>query len=125
MIQPETLDDHAVEGTSLPIDDPLVGDGIAKARAVVPGLAGIAAEAVRHGVRPMPKDGLPIVGFDSSVANLYHVVTHSGITLAARLGLLVTEELAGGDGSPLEPYRPTRFAPGAAVPMSPAHGSSD
>jgi hypothetical protein len=42
------------------------------------------------------------------VGNLYHVVTHSGVTLSARLALLVTEELTGGDTAPLEPYRPSR-----------------
>jgi glycine/D-amino acid oxidase-like deaminating enzyme len=58
----------------------------------------------------VPKDGFPIVGFDPTVFNLYHVVTHSGITLAARLALLVTEELTGGDTAPLDAYRPARFA---------------
>jgi glycine/D-amino acid oxidase-like deaminating enzyme len=111
MVQRETLDSHAVEGSPLSIDDPLVHEGMSRARGVVPALAHVEAEAVRLGVRPMPKDGLPLVGFDPSVANLYHVVTHSGITLAARLALLVTEELTGGDTAPLEAYRPTRFAP--------------
>ena len=80
---------------------------------VAAALAGVAVEAVRLGVRPMPMDGFPIVGFDPSVGNLYHVVTHSGITLAARLALLVTEELSGGGAEPLEAYRPSRFAVGA------------
>lgn len=126
MIQRETLDSHAVEESPLAIDDPLVHEGMEGARAVVPALAHVEVEAVRLGVRPMPKDGLPLVGFDASVANLYHVVTHSGITLAARLALLVTEELTGGDTAPLEAYRPTRFAPGGgSSPMPQASGSSD
>jgi glycine/D-amino acid oxidase-like deaminating enzyme len=126
MVQRETFDSHAVEGSPLAIDDPLVQEAMGRARAVVPALAHAEAEAVRLGVRPMPKDGLPLVGFDPSVANLYHVVTHSGITLAARLALLVTEELTGGDTAPLEPYRPTRFAPGGGSSRMPsAVGSSD
>jgi len=126
MVQRETLDSHAVEGSPLAIDDPLIHEAMDRARAVVPALAHVGAEAVRLGVRPMPRDGLPLVGFDPSVANLYHVVTHSGVTLAARLALLVTEELTGGDTAPLDPYRPTRFAPGdGASRMPSAFGSSD
>lgn len=127
MVQREALDSHAVGGSPLALDDPLVHEGMERARAVVPALAHVGAEAVRLGVRPMPKDGLPLVGFGPSVANLYHVVTHSGITLAARLALLVTEELTGGDTAPLEAYRPTRFAPGdgSTARIPPAFGSSD
>ncbi len=85
------------------------------ARAVAPGLLGVEAEAVRRGIRPMPKDGFPLVGFDPHVANLYHTVTHSGITLAARLALLVTEELTGADAAPLQAYRLTRFTDGTSM----------
>jgi glycine/D-amino acid oxidase-like deaminating enzyme len=128
MVQPESLDSHAVEGSPLPVEDPLVQDGLERARAVVPALIHVGVEAVRLGVRPMPRDGLPLVGFDPRVANLYHVVTHSGITLAARLALLVTEELTGGDTAPLEAYRPARFGgdDGAgSVAQWPAAGASD
>jgi len=127
MVQRETLDSQAAEGSPLAVDDPLVREAMERARTVVPALPQVEAEAVRFGVRPMPRDGLPIVGFDRSVANLYHVVTHSGITLAARLALLVTEELTGGDSEPLEAYRPARFAAGAGSlsRMPSAFGSSD
>ena len=75
----------------------------------MPGLAGVPVEAIRVGIRPMPRDGLSIVGFEPSVSGLYTVVTHSGITLSARLALLVAEELSGGEAADLEPYRPSRF----------------
>jgi glycine/D-amino acid oxidase-like deaminating enzyme len=113
MVQWEPLDTHAQEGSVLGPDHPLVVEGMARARAVMPALSHVGIEAVRAGVRPVPKDGLPLVGFDPEIANLYHVVTHSGITLAARLALLVTEELTGGDVEPLQAYRPARLAPGA------------
>ena len=126
MVQRESLDSHAVDGSPLAIDDPLVTEALASARAVVPALREVEAEAVRLGVRPMPADGLPLVGFDPVVANLYHVVTHSGITLAARLALLVTEELTGGDTTPLEAYRPARFAAGVgSTSRRSGAGSSD
>jgi glycine/D-amino acid oxidase-like deaminating enzyme len=124
MIQRETLDEHAAGEVPDP-DDARVVEAMDRAREVVPALAHVDAEAVRRGVRPMPADGLPLVGFDPAVANLYHVVTHSGITLAARLALLVTEELTGGDTAPLEPYRPGRFGAGGAGRAGIAAGSSD
>lgn len=118
MVQWEPLDSHAVEGSPPGLDDPLVQEAMRRAGAVMPALAHIGVEAVRLGVRPVPKDGFPIVGFDPAIGNLYHVVTHSGITLAARLALLVTEELTGGDTSPLEAYRPSRFEAAGRPPAS-------
>ena len=112
MVQWEPLDSNAVEGSPLGVDDPLVREALERARDIMPALTHVAVEAVRLGVRAVPKDGFPIVGFDPQIGNLYHAVTHSGITLAARLALLVTEELTGGDTEPLEAYRPSRFAAG-------------
>lgn len=60
-------------------------------------------------IRPMPKDGLPIVGFMEH--GLYCVVTHSGVTTAPLLGALVACELSRQlDFDILKPYRPTRLA---------------
>lgn len=109
VIHPEYLDSHAIEGQVPPVDEPVVQRARQEAEAVVPGLAGVPVEAIRVGIRPMPRDGLSIVGFEPSVSGLYTVVTHSGITLSARLALLVTEELSGGEAADLEPYRPSRF----------------
>ncbi len=125
MVQWEPLDSHATEGAPLAVDDPLVGEAMARARAVMPALSHVEVQAVLLGVRPVPKDGFPIVGFDLSIANLYHAVTHSGITLAARLAILVTEELTGGDPEPLEPYRPSRLAHRAGARSMPVSGSSN
>lgn len=109
VLHPEYLDSHAVEGQPTPLDAPVIQRGLEDTRAIIPGLADVPVEAVRIGMRPMPRDGHPIVGFEPAVSGLYTVVTHSGISLAARLALLVTEELAGGDTAELEPYRPARF----------------
>jgi glycine/D-amino acid oxidase-like deaminating enzyme len=108
LIQWDPLDDAAADGTAPAIDDPRIGVALDRAREVMPALELAGVEALRLGVRPVPVDGYPLVGFDAEVGNLYHVVTHSGVTLAARLALLVTEELTGGDTAALEPYRPTR-----------------
>jgi glycine/D-amino acid oxidase-like deaminating enzyme len=124
MLHPEWLDGHAVEGEIPPLDASFVRRSMDEARAALPGLVGVPAEAVRVGLRSMPRDGLPIIGFDPAMTGLYTCVTHSGVSLAARLALLVTEELCGGDASELAPYRPDRFggvpeqSPGAATPRA-------
>ena len=125
MIQWEPLDSDAADGPPPPRDGARIFAALDHAVAVLPKLAGIEVEAVRLGLRPVPKDGYPVIGFDASVGNLYHMVTHSGITLAARLALLVTEELTGGDTALLEPYRPGRFAAGRTAFPGIAQGSAE
>ncbi|MCP9486451.1 MAG: FAD-binding oxidoreductase [Gaiellaceae bacterium MAG52_C11] len=80
-----------------------------RARALLPGLAGAHVESARVGVRPVPPDGLPIVGFLPEVRNLYVVVAHSGVHLAPLLGRLAAEELRGRAPARLEPFRPARL----------------
>ncbi len=110
MLRHEEVDGHLVDDQPLPSNSPVVQEVMERARIVVPNLKRIPAESIRTGVRPMPKDGKTIVGFEPEVSGLYTVVTHSGVTLSARLALLITEELTGGDVAELEPYRPGRFA---------------
>lgn len=110
LIHGEHMDDHAIEGESVGVDAAVVQRAMAEARTVLPGLIDVPAEAVRVGIRPVPRDGQPIVGFEPTVSGLYTVVTHSGITLAARLAVLVTEELRRGEVTELAPYRPSRFS---------------
>ena len=80
------------------------------ARDLLPDLAGVPLEALRRGVRVVPSDGLPVVGRSPDATGPYLVVCHSGVTLAAALAELVSDDLANGGSSTLEPYRPTRFA---------------
>jgi glycine/D-amino acid oxidase-like deaminating enzyme len=61
-------------------------------------------------LRPVPGDGLPVVG-QGPVAGLWIAVMHSGATLAPLIGELLAEEIAGGPDSPLlADFRPARFA---------------
>ncbi len=63
------------------------------------------------GFRPMPSDGLPIVGYVPGSAHIYLAVMHSGVTLAPIMGQLISRELLSDDGTDaLRPYRPERFA---------------
>ena len=76
----------------------------------VPAVRGAAIRPVPVGYRPMPMDGLPILGFTEAVPNMYIAVMHSGVTLAALVGELAAMEIS--DGVPvdlLEPYRLERF----------------
>ena len=76
----------------------------------LPALTGIKVEASRIGVRPMPPDGLPMLGYLPGAENFYAAVSHSGITLGPLWGRVVTQEVYAGRPDPrLEPYRPTRF----------------
>jgi len=62
------------------------------------------------GYRPMPGDGFPIVGAAPGRGGLYLAVTHSGITLAAALGLFAAAEILRGHRDPLlAPFGPERF----------------
>jgi glycine/D-amino acid oxidase-like deaminating enzyme len=77
---------------------------------VLPGLRGVAVERVTVGLRVMPVDEYPIVGFASNCPNLYIAATHSGVTLAPVIGQYAALEiLDDARVSLLEPYRPSRF----------------
>ena len=56
-------------------------------------IAGLSPDFHLAGRRPIPRDGLPLVGRADKVAGLYVAVTHSGITLAPLIGRLVAEEI--------------------------------
>lgn len=60
---------------------------------------------VMLGVRPVPKDGLPMVGW---VDGVYAATMHSGITLAPLIGQLVAAEIMGETQVRLAPFRPDR-----------------
>jgi len=86
------------------------------------------------GIRPMPADGIPIIGYvraelpagspassltdqhpashtdAPTAAGIYVCVVHPGVTLAAVVGRLAAEEILEGTRSPaLEPCHPDRF----------------
>lgn len=84
---------------------------LSRATHYLPALDGAEAIPIPVGYRPMPIDGLPVLGFSESVPNLYIALMHSGVTLAPLVGELVTLEIA--DSARVEmlnPYRPERFA---------------
>jgi glycine/D-amino acid oxidase-like deaminating enzyme len=90
-------------------------DSVARAARHLPRLAGATLDSVRIGVRPMPGDRLPIVGFLPGVDRFYVVVSHSGVTLSPLWGRVAAAEVLGGrPDARLAPFRPGRFSnPGA------------
>ena len=68
-------------------------------------------EKVTVGMRPMPEDGMPVVGFAPDLPGLYLATMHSGITLAPAVGRFAAMEILDGVRvDMLEPYRPERCA---------------
>ncbi|WP_188068317.1 NAD(P)/FAD-dependent oxidoreductase [Brevibacillus brevis] len=50
-------------------------------------------ESIKVGVRPMPEDGYPIVGFHDQIKGLYLTVLHSAVTLAPIISRLAANEI--------------------------------
>lgn len=62
------------------------------------------------GLRPMPADGIPIIGYLPKVSGVYVCAMHPGVTLAAIVGRLASEEIVDDKASSaLGPCRPDRF----------------
>jgi glycine/D-amino acid oxidase-like deaminating enzyme len=97
-------DDREAEGRRLLA---LVGQHIRGAEA-------LELEKVTVGLRPMPEDGKPVLGFAPELPGLYLATMHSGVTLAPAAGRFAAMEiLDGARVEMLEPYRPGRFLPGS------------
>ena len=84
---------------------------LAALRASLHGGSGVALAGIEMGLRPMPADGAPIVGFDAAVDGLYLAVMHSGVTLAPAVARLAAAEILDGVLAPmLAGCRVQRFA---------------
>lgn len=67
-------------------------------------------ESIKVGMRPMPEDGYPIVGFHNHIKGLYLAVMHSAITLAPLIARLAASEIIDREArSELDPCRLSRF----------------
>ena len=67
-------------------------------------------ERVSIGWRPLPKDGRPVIGRIDGLSGIYIAVMHSGVSLAAIVGKLVSEEILNGSTNLLlKDFRPSRF----------------
>lgn len=98
---------HDLDGASA---DGAVRTVLARLRAVLPAATTVAAAEVYFGVRPIPRDRLPVLGWLPGIDSLYVVVTHSGVTLAPLLGELVAREVFGSAQPLAAEFRPDRFS---------------
>ena len=79
-------------------------------RSRIRGSDDISIAGVEVGLRPIPNDGKPLLGYLSSVENIYVATMHAAITLSALAGRLCAEEIALGDRPPeLRQFHPDRF----------------
>ena len=78
-------------------------------KSMVKGGTDLNPSEVLIGWRPIPKDDLPIIGKFKN-KSVYIAVMHSGISLAAIVGNLVTQEIVDEvDSLLLKDFRPSRF----------------
>jgi glycine/D-amino acid oxidase-like deaminating enzyme len=92
------------------VDPAAVETLLARLKEFYPGTEGVPAEAARVGMRPIPRDRKPIIGFLEPWPNLYAAVMHSGATQALWVGELATREIIDGPVGDLAFFRPARFA---------------
>jgi len=78
------------------------------------GADGVTVIEAAVGHRPMPRDGLPRIGFAPEVQGLYVTVMHSGVTLAPIVAELAARELLGSGRDPLLAGLAAIARPGAA-----------
>ncbi len=85
------------------------------------GVVSIMPQMASVGLRPMPADRIPIIGYLPEFNSAYVCVMHPGVTLAAVVGRLVAEEIIdGASAAALEPCRPARFQSPAPPTPPPA-----
>ncbi len=74
-------------------------------------LSGAEISPVPVGFRPMPIDGLPVIGYADTESHIYVTLMHSGVTLAPLVGRLAAAEIMFGTNiDTLNPFRPSRFS---------------
>ncbi len=83
---------------------------LTRLRSAFRGAERVTLEGAGVGVRPVPGDGVSIVGPLPGVAGAYVAVAWPGVQLAAVVGRLAAEEVVGGGAAPeLRACRPSRF----------------
>jgi glycine/D-amino acid oxidase-like deaminating enzyme len=81
------------------VDQSAVDSVLEAGRVLYPGIGAVTVECVRVGERPMPGDGLPVLGRAVELPNFHFAVSHSGVTLSVHVGDLVAAEVLGEDQS--------------------------
>ncbi|MFY1693235.1 NAD(P)/FAD-dependent oxidoreductase [Plantactinospora sp. WMMB782] len=106
------IDDAAQPATDggYQVPRPAVDRVVEAGSRLYPGLRDATVRDVRVGERPIPGDGLPVLGRAGRLPNFHFAVSHSGATLSVYAGDLVAAEVLGEDrDAELAPYRFDRF----------------
>ncbi|RLK59504.1 NAD(P)/FAD-dependent oxidoreductase [Actinokineospora cianjurensis] len=94
------------------VDQGAVDAVLTAGRDLYPGLRDATVESVRVGERPIPADGLPVLGRVADLPAFHFAVSHSGATLSVHAGDLVAAEVLGENhDDTLGPFRYERFLP--------------
>jgi glycine/D-amino acid oxidase-like deaminating enzyme len=115
LVQREPYDRTLTDGLYPTLDHPFAHGAIDDAATILPGLRQARIARVMYGVRPIPPDGEPIIGYDAHVGGLYHAVMHGGVRRASVVARAIARELSGVHVPELEPYRPARFTAAATL----------
>src|SRR4051794_5627493 len=98
------------EDGSFEVRDSTVQGLLREASEVLAGTPALTVESYGVGRKPIPGDGLPVLGAVASVPGLHVAFTHSGATLGLVVGELLAEEIVTGrPSSLLDGFRPGRF----------------
>jgi glycine/D-amino acid oxidase-like deaminating enzyme len=102
---------HATATDGQPADRSTADTVLTAGRALYPGIGNATVEDVRVGERPIPGDGLPVLGRVRELPNFHFAVSHSGATLCLHAGDLVAAEVLGVDQNDvLADFRFERFS---------------
>ncbi|MBE1492802.1 NAD(P)/FAD-dependent oxidoreductase [Plantactinospora soyae] len=101
-------------GGTVEVEPSAVEQVVEAGRALYPGIRAATVESVRVGERPIPGDGLPVLGRAVELPNFHFAVSHSGATLSVHAGDLVAAEVLGADhADALAAFRFERLGPAA------------
>jgi len=105
--------ERTAQGYAVPPE--IVAELLAEASRVLAGRPSLTAASIGIGTKPIPGDGLPVLGQLGDIPGLYAAFTHSGATLGLIVGELLADEILRGRPHPLlAPFTAQRFrgAPG-------------
>ena len=109
LLHSDDLDRHVTLSTQLSPPPRAAEALLERANKVVRNMEHAHVESATLGIRPIPADGLSVVGWTPGVEGVYVIVTHSGVTLGPALAEMASKEINGASETMLAPFRPERF----------------
>lgn len=120
LLQAPDLDEYANPASPAAVDGFVGEEMLRRLRRLFDNMASARIDKISVGQRSRPADGLPGLGYISSLRRVYVMVTHSGMTLAPLLGRLCADEIIQDTRSPLlHDFSPQRLL-GKTVEQFPA-----